>query len=396
MDVNDSPGQQAFRQEVRDFLSRNLPSDIREKVIRYRRLGKDDFVRWHRIVHARGWAGVNWPRAYGGTGWTPVEQHIWDVESHLAGSPGLQPFGINMVGPVLMAYGSEAQRKRYLPRILSCDDWWCQGFSEPNAGSDLAALNLRAERVGDHYCLNGQKTWTTLAQHADMMFCLVRTNNEGRKQEGITFLLIDMKSPGIEVRPIRLMDGEADVNDVFFENVKIPVENRVGEENRGWHYAKYLLGHERVSIAGIGRSKRDLHAIKQLAGAQQHRGRPLLENPLFSAEIARIEIEIMALEMTVHRIANEATGDSGALASMLKITGTEIQQRLSELLMKVVGPLAYVDDQAYLNGTVSASLMGYDAAAGLAAAYFKCRATTIYGGSTEIQKNIIAQRGLGL
>ncbi|MGB3071376.1 MAG: acyl-CoA dehydrogenase family protein [Ottowia sp.] len=386
----------AFRQEIRDFLARSLPGDLREKVMNHRRLFKDDFVRWHRIVHAQGWAGASWPKEHGGTGWTALEQHIWDEEASLAGAPIIQPFGVNMVAPVIMAYGNEAQKRHYLPRILSCEDWWCQGYSEPGAGSDLAALRLRAQRQGDHYILNGQKTWTTLAQYANMMFCLVRTSSEGRRQEGISFLLLDMATPGITVRPIYVMDCEPDVNDVFFEDVKVPVANLIGEENRGWTYAKYLLGHERTSIAGVGRSKRELASLKNLAGQRRSRGRLLIDDAVFADQIARLEIELMALEQTVLRVASEGASASGALASAIKITGTEIQQRLTELMMKAAGPACLPFDTSFLDGH-STHATGTDiTSAGLAAAYFKLRATTIYGGSTEIQKNIIAQHALGL
>jgi len=396
MNLDDTPELKAFRRDTRDFLATALPGDLREKVMHHKRLVKADFVRWHRIVHARGWAGASWPLQYGGTGWSPLQQHIWDDESSLAGAPIIQPFGVNMVGPVIMAFGSEAQKRRYLPRILSCEDWWCQGYSEPGAGSDLAALRLKAERRGDHYILNGQKTWTTLAQYADMMFCLVRTSTEGRKQEGISFLLLDMKTPGISVRPIELMNGEPDVNDVFFEDVAVPVENLVGEENRGWTYAKYLLGHERTSIAGVGKSKRELLFLKQLAAQRRVRGRPLIEDPVFADQMARLEIELMALEITVLRVATQTAGAPGPLASLLKVTGTEVQQRLTELMIKVAGPVALPHDVAFLEGRASHNAGGDDAAAGLVPAYLTCRATTIYGGSTEVQKNIIAQQVLCL
>lgn len=396
MNLDDTSSNLVFRREVREFLATALPSDLRDKVIHHKRLCKDDFVRWHRIVHQRGWAGASWPVEHGGTGWSAMQQHIWEEESSLAGAPIIQPFGVSMVGPVIMAYGSEAQKRRYLPRILSCDDWWCQGYSEPGAGSDLAALRLSAKRRGGCYVLNGQKTWTTLAQYADMMFCLVRTSTEGRKQEGISFLLVDMKTPGITVRPIVLMNGEPDVNDVFFEDVEVPVENLIGEENRGWTYAKYLLGHERTSIAGVGRSKRELRYLKALANERCVRGRPLMEDPVFADQVARLEIELMALELTVLRVATQATSAPGPLASMLKITGTEVQQRLTELMMKVAGPAVLPWDPVFLDGGRGHSEGGDDRAAGLAATYFTCRATTIYGGSTEIQKNIIAQQALGL
>lgn len=396
MNLDDTPEQQAFRLNVREFLRSALPADIREKVVNHKRLSRDDYVRWHRVVHERGWAGASWPIEHGGTGWSTTQQHIWDEESSLAGSPGIQPFGVNMVAPVIMAYGNEAQKKHYLPRVLSCEDWWCQGYSEPGAGSDLAALRMRAERRGGRYVLNGQKTWTTMAQHANMMFCLVRTDSSGRKQEGISFLLIDMKTPGITVCPIMLLHGEPDVNDVFFEDVEVPVENLIGEEGRGWTYAKYLLGHERTSIAGVGRSKRELRCLKQLAARQLHRGLPLIENPLFAADIAHVEVELMALELTALRVASHPNRASAPLASTLKIVGTEVQQRLTELMMKVAGPSALPFDPEFLECGRSHSLAGQDEAAGLAAAYFQCRSTTIYGGSTEVQKNIIAQHGLGL
>ncbi|MET4580452.1 acyl-CoA dehydrogenase family protein [Ottowia thiooxydans] len=396
MNLDDTPELQAFRRELREFLSTHLPADLRAKVTGHLRLTREDFVRWHRIVHARGWAGASWPTVYGGTGWTALQQHIWDEECSQAGAPIIQPFGVNMVAPVIMAYGNEAQKRYYLPRILSCEDWWCQGYSEPGAGSDLAALRLKAQRQGDDYILNGQKTWTTMAQHANMMFCLVRTNSEGRKQEGISFLLVDMRTPGITVRPIHLMNGEADVNDVFFEDVAVPVENLIGVENQGWTYAKYLLGHERTSIAGVGRSKRELRQLKQLAAKRRVRGRSLMDDPVFADQVARLEIDLMALEITVLRVAAESSSAPGALSSMIKITGTEMQQRLTELMVKAAGPGALAYDTAFLDGHSAHSLSGDDEAAGLVPAYLTCRATTIYGGSTEVQKNIIAQHVLGL
>lgn len=390
------PESQAFRSEVRDFLASALPHSLRDKVIHHRRLVKDDFVQWHRIVHQRGWAGASWPVKYGGTGWTAIEQLIWDVEASMAGAPIIQPFGINMVAPVIMTYGTEEQKRWYLPRILSCEDWWCQGYSEPGAGSDLAALQLRAQREGDYYILNGQKTWTTLAQYANMMFCLVRTQSTARRQEGISFLLVDMKTPGVAVRPIQLMDGAADVNDVFFENAAVPVANLIGEENRGWSYAKFLLGNERTSIAGVGRSKRELLSLKRLALNRRQRGRPLLSDPLFAACVARVEIDLMALELLVLRVESANAQSLIALSSAIKIAGTEIQQRISELMMKAVGPAALPFDPGFLEGRAAHARGGDDAAAGLASTYFKARATTIYGGSTEIQKNIIAQHALSL
>jgi alkylation response protein AidB-like acyl-CoA dehydrogenase len=297
-----------------------------------------------------------------------------------------------------MAFGNEAQKRHYLPRILNFDDWWCQGYSEPGSGSDLASLKTRAERVGDHYVVNGQKTWTTLAQHADMMFCLVRTDSSARKQEGISFLLIDMNTPGVTVRPIIMLDEEHEVNEVFFDNVKVPVENLVGEENRGWTYAKYLLGHERTNIAAVGRAKRELAFLKRIANKQLKNGKPILNDPLFAAKVANLEIEIMALEMTVLRVlsAESAKRGPGPEASLLKVKGTEIQQTLTELMMEAVGPYALPFDTAFLEGEHETSVTEDDDAAPLAAHYFNFRKTSIYGGSNEIQKNIITQMILGL
>jgi alkylation response protein AidB-like acyl-CoA dehydrogenase len=310
------------------------------------------------------------------------------------------PFGVNMVAPVIMAFGSQAQKDYYLPRILSCEDWWCQGYSEPGAGSDLASLKttavLERDGGGDHYVVNGQKTWTTLAQHADMIFCLVRTDPGVRKQEGISFLLIDMHAPGVTVRPIIMLDEDHEVNEVFFDNVRVPVSNLVGRENKGWTYAKYLLGHERTGIAAVGRSKRELARLKALARRERRDGRPLLLDPLFAAKVADLEIELMALEMTVLRVLADAHKAPGPEASVLKVRGTEIQQRLSELMVEAAGPLALPFDAAYLDGAREHSAIDDDFAAPLLPHYFNVRKTSIYGGSNEIQRNIISQMILGL
>lgn len=398
MDLNYSPADEAFRADIRAWLETNLPHPLRDKVLHHKRLNRDDFASWHKLLGARGWSVVAWPKEYGGPGWDATQRHIWDEECSLAGAPSVLPFGVSMVAPVLMKYGSDAQKARYLPRILDGSDWWCQGYSEPGSGSDLASLRTRADRRGDHYVVNGQKTWTTLGQHADMMFCLVRTDPAAKKQEGISFLLIDMKTPGITVRPIITLDEDHEVNEVFFEDVKVPVENLVGEENRGWTYAKYLLGHERTNIARIGQSKRELVFLKQLALKQTKQGRPLLHDPVFGAKIAALEIELMALEVTVQRVvASETSGRGpGPEASMLKIKGTEVQQALTELMFEAIGPLAAAFDPAFLEGEREHSIAGDDDAAPLAAYYFNFRKTSIYGGSNEIQKNIIAQMILGL
>jgi alkylation response protein AidB-like acyl-CoA dehydrogenase len=398
MDLNYAPADLAFRDLVRSWLESHLPADLQHKVLNHKRLSRADYVCWHHIVAGKGWVAPAWPVEHGGTGWSKVQQHIWEEECARVGTPAIMPFGVNMVAPVLIAFGSEAQKRHYLPRILSCEDWWCQGYSEPGSGSDLASLKTRAERQGDHYIVNGQKTWTTLAQHADMIFCLVRTDTGVRKQEGISFLLIDMKTPGITVRPIMLLDEDYEVNEVFFDNVSVPVGNLIGEENKGWTYAKYLLGHERTNIAAVGRSKRELAFIKRIATSQHKNGLPLIEDALFSTKLAALEIELMALEVTVLRvISQEAKGRGpGPEASMLKVQGTEVQQRLTELMVEAVGPLAMPFDPAYLEGETPHSIAGNDDAAPLVPYYFNYRKTSIYGGSNEIQKNIITQMILGL
>ena len=397
MDLDYAPEDLAFRDTVRSWIAANLPADLQHKVLNHKRLARDDYVRWHRIVHRQGWVAPNWPVEHGGTGWSKVQQHLWEEECARAGTPPILPFGVNMVAPVLIAFGSEAQKRHYLPRILSCEDWWCQGYSEPGSGSDLASLKTRAQRDGDHYIVNGQKTWTTLGQHADMMFCLVRTDPDARKQEGISFLLIDMKSPGISVRPIITLDEDHEVNEVFFDNVRVPVANLVGEENRGWTYAKYLLGHERTGIAAVGRSKRELAFLKALATRLQKGGRPLIEDPLFSAKVAALEIELMALEVTVLRVISQEARHKapGPEASMLKVKGTEVQQWLTELMVEAAGPLALPFDPDFLDAETAHSSADDDAAP-LLPYYFNYRKTSIYGGSNEIQKNIITQMILGL
>ena len=396
MELNYTSEDLAFRDHVRAFLDANLPADLQQKVRKHLRMSKDDYVRWHKILAKQGWVAPAWPVDHGGTGWTPVQRHTWDEECARAGTPPILPFGVNMVAPVIMAFGNDAQKAFYLPRILSYEDWWCQGYSEPGAGSDLASLKTTAVRDGDHYIVNGQKTWTTLAQHADMIFCLVRTDSGVRKQEGISFLLIDMHAPGVTVRPIIMLDEDHEVNEVFFDNVKVPVQNLIGQENKGWTYAKYLLGHERTGIAAVGRSKRELASLKKLAAAQSKNGKPLIDDPLFAAKVATLEIELMALEMTVLRVLAQANKAPGPEASVLKVRGTDIQQTLSELMVEAVGPLALPFDPAYLEGSAEHAVTGEDDAAPLASHYFNFRKTSIYGGSNEIQRNIITQMILGL
>ena len=398
MDLNYSAADDAFRQEVRGWLQANLPKDIQDKVLNHRRLNRDDFVRWHKALAGKGWSVPHWPVEWGGTGWSPIQKHIWDEECAQIGAPGVLPFGVSMVAPVIMKYGNEAQKRYFLPRIVDCTDWWCQGYSEPGSGSDLASVKTRAVREGDHYIVNGQKTWTTLGQHADMIFCLVRTDPDAKKQEGISFLLIDMKTPGITVRPIIMLDEEHEVNEVFFDNVKVPVQNLIGDENRGWTYAKYLLGHERTGIARVGHSKRELAFLKRVALQHQKNGKPLLEDPVFGAKVASLEIELMALEITVLRVVSSENAGKGPgpEASLLKIKGTQIQQMLTELMVEAVGPYAQPFDPSYLEGEVPQAVTGDNDAAPLAPYYFNYRKTSIYGGSNEIQKNIITQMILGL
>jgi alkylation response protein AidB-like acyl-CoA dehydrogenase len=398
MDLNYSPQESKFRDEVRAFVRASLPPDISRKVLEHHRLNRDDHLRWQWILHRQGWMAPNWPIEYGGAAWSAVQQHIFDEECAEAGAPRISPFGVNMVGPVIIAFGSAQQKERYLPRILSSEDWWCQGYSEPGAGSDLASLKMRAERQGDRYLVNGQKTWTTLAQHADMIFCLVRTASGGKKQEGISFLLIDMHSPGVTVRPIITLDGEHEVNEVWFEDVQVPSENLVGEEGRGWTYAKFLLSHERTGIAGVGASKRELRMLRRIASQEQRNGRPLIDDARFRDRIARLEIDLMALEITnLRMLAAEREGRApGPEVSMLKIKGTEIQQAITELMMDAVGPHALPYLPEAWGDHWLGEHVGPDYAAPLAARYFNYRKVSIYGGSNEIQRNILAQHILGL
>lgn len=396
MDLNYSAEELRFRDEVRVFVRHNLPQDIARKVLDHRRLHKEDIIRWQDILAEKGWLVGPWPVEYGGCGWTSVQAHLFDEETAVLGAPRLIPFGLAMVAPVIMAFGSPWQKEHYLSRIRENEDWWCQGYSEPGSGSDLASLKTRAVRQGDHYIVNGQKTWTTLAQHADMIFCLVRTSTEARKQEGISFLLVDMHTPGVTVRPIITLDGEHQVNEVFLEDVKVPVRNLVGEEGKGWTYAKYLLGHERTNIAGVGASKRELVTLKQVARRELKNGRPLAEDPIFAARIAEVEIELMALEMTVMRVLSARGKAPGPEVSILKIRGTEIQQTLTELMIEALGPYALPFDLNAMEGDFDGDPVGPDYAGSVAAHYFNYRKVTIYGGSNEIQRNIIAQMVLGL
>jgi alkylation response protein AidB-like acyl-CoA dehydrogenase len=398
MDFEFTPDEKRFRDEVRAFLKANLPKELSDKIIDGKRMGREDLLRWHKILYKQGWVAPTWPREFGGTGWTSVQQYIFEEECADAGAPPLMPFGLRMVAPVIMKFGSPEQQKQFLPRILSGEDWWCQGYSEPGSGSDLASLKMRAERKGDKYVCNGQKTWTTLAQHADWIFCLVRTASDVRAQEGISFLLIDMKTPGVTVRPIIMLDGEHEINEVWFENVEVPVANRVGEENKGWTYAKYLLGHERTGNAGVGFCKRWLKELKEMAAAQQSGGKPLLEDARFRDKIAQVEIDLMALEITNLRViaAESEKKGPGPEASMLKVKGSEIQQALTELMMQALGPHALPWQPAALDYAYAGEIAGPEYSPPITGDYFNYRKASIYAGSNEIQRNIISKMMLGL
>lgn len=380
-----------FRDEVREFLDACLPDDLAATFFSYRRHSWEQMIRWHKILGAKGWVAANWSSEHGGTGWTPMQQYIFDSEAMMAGAPRLRPFGLKMIGPVLIRFGTVEQQARYLPTILSGEEYWCQGFSEPGAGSDLAALRTQAERVGENYIVNGQKTWTTTAQHADWMFTLVRTDPDAeRPQAGISMLLIDMKSPGVTVRPISTIDGDHHVNEVFLEDVQVPVGLLVGEENHGWTCAKYLLANERVSIANVGQSKAELLLLKRLALEKRHSGTAVIDDPVFGAKLADLEADFLAQEVTNLRmlagIAPKA--EVGPLASLLKLRGSEIQQRITELAMEAVGT-----DTAPWRAEQSSERHPGDLYG--THGWLLSRAYTIFGGSSEVMKNIVAKQTLG-
>jgi alkylation response protein AidB-like acyl-CoA dehydrogenase len=400
MDLAFTPEEQSFREEVRTWVQANLPKDIAHKVHHALRLTREDMQNWAKILGKKGWLAFGWPKEFGGPGWTAVQKHLFEEECARAGAPRIIPFGPVMVAPVIMAFGNAEQQKRFLPGIASGEVWWSQGYSEPGSGSDLASVKTRAERVGNKYIVNGQKTWTTLGQYGDWMFNLVRTSTEGKPQTGISFLLLDMKSPGVTVRPIKLLDGECEVNEVFFDNVEVPAENLIGEENKGWTYAKHLLSHERTNIADVNRSKRELERLKRIAkregvwdpvegGADAQR---------FRDQIALLEVDIVALEMLVLRVlsAEKSGKNSLDIAGLLKIKGSEIQQRYAELMMLAAGPFALPFIEEAMQAGWQGDFPGGEVAnAPLASTYFNLRKTTIYGGSNEVQRNIVAQTVLG-
>ena len=399
MDLNFTPDELAFREEVRRFFRTEIPESMRKKVLEGQHLTKQETITSQRILNAQGWAVPNWPVEWGGKNWSPVQVYMYQDEMQQAGVPSLLGFNTSMVGPVIAQFGTQAQKERFLARAANLDDWWCQGFSEPGAGSDLASLRTKAERVGDTWVINGQKMWTTLAQHADWIFVLCRTDPAAKKQEGISFILCDMKTKGVTVRPIQTIDGGHEVNEVFFDDVVVPAENLVGKENRGWDCAKFLLGNERTGIARVGASKARLKRIRELATLEHVGEQPLIKNAKFREKLASVEIELKALEMTQLRIvADERRREKGKpnpASSVLKLKGSVIQQMTTELMLEVVGPYAmpYID-QDRAEGRNEPGI-GPDFAASAAPTYFNMRKTSIYGGSNEIQRNIVAKAILG-
>jgi len=392
MDLNFTPEELEFRAGIRRWVADNLPKDISHKVHQALHLTRDDQQRWARILGQQGWHGYAWPKEFGGPGWSAVQRHLFEEECALAGAPRIVPFGPVMVAPVIMAFGSPEQQRRHLPGIMSGDVWWSQGYSEPGAGSDLASLKCKAERRGDYYIVNGQKTWTTLGQYGEWIFCLVRTSSEGKPQTGISFLLIDMKSPGVSVRPITLLDGSVEVNEVWFDNVEVPADNLVGEENKGWTYAKYLLAHERAGIGEVNRAKRELERLKRIAKAEG-----LYDDGRFRDQIALLEVDVVALEMMILRVisAEKSGKQSLDVAGLLKIRGSEIQQRYTELMMLAGGPYSVPFVREAMEAGWQGDHVGAAHCAPLMGTYFNYRKTSIYGGSNEVQRNIVAQTVLG-
>jgi alkylation response protein AidB-like acyl-CoA dehydrogenase len=400
MDLRFTPEELAFRDEVRAFIGDNLPEDIAARLRQGRAWRKEDIVTWQRILNKQGWAAYTWPREWGGPGWSAVKRMIFLEEIQNYPAPEVNPFNITMLGPVLIQFGTQEQKERFLPRAANVDDWWCQGFSEPGAGSDLAALKTAARREGDDYIVNGQKIWTSTAHQADWCFVLVRTNPQAaKKQEGISFLLVDMQTPGITVRPIVSIDGTHHLNEVFFDDVRVPVAMRIGEENRGWDVAKFLLGNERTGIARIGKSKERIRFAKQQAREMREGGRPLSEDPEFRRRIAQLETELKSLEITNLRVLSaERSGDGrqNPLSAVLKLKGTELLQLTTELAMDVGGSLAMPDWADELEALSNEPELGPVWATEATRSYLFLRAASIYGGTNEIMKNIVSKAVLGL
>ncbi|MGV9664996.1 acyl-CoA dehydrogenase family protein [Nocardia niigatensis] len=384
-----SPDEVKFRDDLREIYRTKIPAEIRDRVKYGLELSRDDIVTTHRILNENGLAVPKWPVAWGGRDWSPMQLHIWEDEMQLASVPEPLTFNAQMIGPVIAQFGSEELKQRFLPPTANLDIWWCQGFSEPDAGSDLASLRTTAVRDGDSYIVNGQKIWTTLAQYADWIFCLVRTDPTVKKQAGISMLLFDVKTPGVTIRPIKLIDGHHEVNEVFFENVRVPADQLVGEENMGWTYAKFLLGNERTGITGVGRTKVKLGVAKEYAAQIRSGNGTLLEDPVFAARVAEIENELLALELTLMRVvSNSNDGKPNPASSVLKLRGSELQQAATELLLDIAGPDALPVDATDIASPGWAQRSG--------PGYLNYRKTTIYGGSSEVQRTIIASTILGL
>ena len=393
-----SRAEEEFREEVRAFIRDRLPPDVRHKVVSGMEIAKDDYMRWHRALYERGWVAPTWPEEHGGAGWTPAERYIFDEEAGLAGAPRLSGFGLGMVGPVLMAFGTEEQKAEHLPKILSGERVWCQGYSEPGSGSDLASLQCRADKDGDDYVVNGSKIWTTGAQHANRMFCLVRTSTEGKPQQGISFILIDMDTPGIRVEPIITLAGDHEVNQVFFDDVRVPQANRVGEENDGWTVAKYLLEFERGGSAYATTLGATLAGTRRIAEAEASGGGRLIDDDGFRRKLAAAEIAVDALQATEHRIMSEIAqrGRPGPASSMMKVSGSELHQQITELAVEAIAYYAAPDQpEARVPGR-NVDPIGPDYAVPVMPKYLNYRAASIYAGSNEIQRNIMAKLVLGL
>jgi alkylation response protein AidB-like acyl-CoA dehydrogenase len=394
MDLRYTPEQEAFRSEVRSFFANAVPKEMRRKLLDGRRPDRGEVVQWQRTLNAKGWAVPGWPKAWGGCDWSPIQHTIFQEEQAAAPAPPALPFNVNMIGPVLIAFGTEQQKGRFLPRIANLDDWWCQGFSEPGSGSDLASLSTYARKEGDNYVVNGQKIWTTYAQYADWIFCLVRTDRDVKKQSGISFLLIDMKSHGVTVRKIETIDGIHSLNEIFFDDVRVPMDQLVGRENCGWDCAKFLLGNERVCIADVGHTKARLRQIRALALKTADGGKPMIEQPIFAQKLAMAEIEAKALEITQFRLLEGGGGAEMAhFPSIVKLKGTELQQTVQQLFVDLAGPsaLAAAAEGADGRNSHGPSLDEPDWALTALENYFYGRAATILGGSDEIQKNILSK-----
>ena len=398
MDLAFSAEEMAFRDEVRAFLAEKLPADLSDKVSRNVHLSREDVMRWHRILHEQGWIAGGWPKSAGGCEWSAAQRYIFDEECAAHSAPPLAPFGLMMVGPVIYTFGNDAQKAEYLPKILSGEHYWCQGYSEPGSGSDLASLKTTAVREGDEYVINGHKIWTSYAHYADWMFCLVRTDKDAKQQQGISFILIDMTTSGIDIKPIITMDHGHTVNEVFFDNVRVPAKNLIGEENKGWTYAKFLLGNERTGIAGVGRSKHRIQELKKMAANESASGGRLIDDPAFSKRIAEIEQNLAGLEITNLRNLAEAVAGRpvGAEASMLKLVGTDVEQAINQTMADALGYYGAPYVHTALNWGQNVEPVGPAHADGIMPENLLKRASSIYGGSSEVQRSVIAKAVLGL